>query len=1426
MRASRTKLSSLAAGLVAVACLLLPAVTQAAEPADPLIPRSEMLTVDEIRPGMTGLGKSVFRGTRVENFGVTVLGVLRHVDFGGDIILVRIDSGPPVSQGFGVVSGMSGSPIYINGKLIGALAYTWPFAERPIAGVTPIAQMLEAYLPGSSPVAREGALEAVEPFLIDGARIERGVVAPAPEAAAPYRASNTVALVPVSTPLLVSGLRPSDLSLLRTALEPLGLVPLAGAGSMAHIDAEMVPGAAVGARLVGGDLDMTAVGTVTYVKDGVVLAFGHPMSSLGTTDLPLVAAYVHGVMPSAELSFKLASGGQTLGRFTEDRPWCLGGRLGEMAALVDTTFAIADRDRGVQRRYEVQVVRNRDLTTMLLTGLLAGAIGSVGPPTEGSTRVRFSLDAEGLPHMERENTYAMEGEDGLLALLFGSSAAATSATDELSQILDVLQSSEFGEARVSRLVVTVELSRTRRLARLERAQITQPRVRPGEEVEVVITLRAGNAGQITRTERIRVPENCPPGSLRLGIAGGRSADMLRSHLEISDPSPASMGQMMAQMLDRPSNDDLVVQLALPTVGIEARGFAFRDLPPAVIEVLRSAAATRLRPLRDYVEQRSSTEWVISGATVLTLTVEGEEPDKGGRPPRPEFREPMFEEVSPGLAGLFSSFGLRASLQALAQSGSLPEPNLESPPPMPTWEDVEDVTTSGPPSGPSATQAGVVSARREALGRTAEIWRLTSQTDFASGEVDGLAVVSTGGLALGPQASVLDIVSAQCLWPIAVGPDGSVYTGTWTDGCLRRTTPDGDTDVLLATEDAAIQAIAVADDGTVYAAAAPSGTIYRISPGQDPEQLCRIDAQDVWALAFTTSGDLWAATGPDGRLYRISPDGVATVAFVAADRHIADLAVGPDDTLYLATSPRGKVYAVAPDGSARSLHEIDRYAAQSVAVDSEGNVYVGTSPGGRVLKIGADGVVQEVLRVRARHVLSLQAAPDGAVYAATGPEARVYVIRPDRSYAELYDPETAFVTRIASDSAGALYLAAADTGRIIKLDPVAPRTGNFTSAVHDAGAVARWGAVRWQGHAPDETRVRIATRSGGTAHPDATWSEWRETGLTSTSASPPARFLQCRVEVEGRGPTTAEIDSVEISCLPANRPPQVALSTPTGDEIWSGRNSIRWAGRDPDGDRITYEVYRSSDRGETWTPVQATDAPVEEGPAEEIARRTPALTDPQQAYLVQGRTDRPSLRRATAAGLTEPMAAVTAAPVAAPGLEEEELVEPDEAPTWEADEDEGVGEEEVPLARPAGPPAVATRLEWDTTSVPDGIYWIKVVATDRSSNPADACEVESVSQAFTVDNTPPELILDRRRADDDPPPDSLTVFDRTTYITSAEFRVDGGDWLAATAGDGIFDGQFEAILLDRDRLPEAAHAVEIRARDAAGSVANITLRYRR
>ncbi|KPJ64932.1 hypothetical protein AMK68_00050, partial [candidate division KD3-62 bacterium DG_56] len=372
----------------------------------------DIMPASQVRPGMTGVGKSVFEGTKVETFPITVLGVLEKMDYGGgDMIVIRIDGGTVVKQRCGIVGGMSGSPIYVQGKLIGAIAWSVSFSSLPIAGVTPIGQMMEAYRPGWSGGAAEASARwRGDPITVDGRKFTRFAVARDGMVAAAAGA-DTMVFRPLATPVVVSGLGPVAMKNLTKLLEPHNLVPIPGPGPVGkpmHVDLE--PGSAVGVRLVSGDIDVSAVGTLTCIDGDQVVAFGHSIfcSSLGTTDLPLTTAYVHGVWPSAWMSFKLSSPIEPVGHWTQDRMWSVGGTLGTQADMVPATFRLSDADRKVSRTFNISAFRDPDWTSYLVLGTLLDALSAVSSGNvmdRGSQRVRFKVDLEGMPPIERQNAF-------------------------------------------------------------------------------------------------------------------------------------------------------------------------------------------------------------------------------------------------------------------------------------------------------------------------------------------------------------------------------------------------------------------------------------------------------------------------------------------------------------------------------------------------------------------------------------------------------------------------------------------------------------------------------------------------------------------------------------------------------------------------------------------------------------------------------------------------------------------------------------------------------------------------------------------------------------------------------------------------------------------------------------------------------------
>ena len=283
-----------------------------------------IMPVSEVKEGMTGYGLTVFHGTKIERFGFKVLGVLPRYNLGQPVILVRFTSGPMTTRGAYLIQGMSGSPCYVNGRLIGAFSLGEAGAKEPIGMLTPIQDMLEALdpklpnrplgvsaaefgVPGpdtaSTPQSSFGLFDAPggpDPSLLGGMQFE-----------------------PLATPLMVSGLNGRAFQMLSRGLRPFRLMAMPGPGTMTAYKKPipMQPGAAVGIQLVSGDVDITAMGTVTYRRGDQLVAFGHPFLQIGPADFPLTTCYVHEIFPGLSISHKIMSPVKTVGELLQDRPF-------------------------------------------------------------------------------------------------------------------------------------------------------------------------------------------------------------------------------------------------------------------------------------------------------------------------------------------------------------------------------------------------------------------------------------------------------------------------------------------------------------------------------------------------------------------------------------------------------------------------------------------------------------------------------------------------------------------------------------------------------------------------------------------------------------------------------------------------------------------------------------------------------------------------------------------------------------------------------------------------------------------------------------------------------------------------------------------------------------------------------------------------
>ena len=610
---------------LAMVLLLGPGTVPQGGAAEPLA----IMPVDELRVGMKGEGRTVFSGQKIETFDAEILGVLKNVFPRGDLILARLSGGPLARTG--VIQGMSGSPVYVDGKLIGAVAYGFAFAQEAISGITPAGEMLSIMAAGAGRepernAAGRAAVLLAEPFAVRGQEFDRVLFSPSgmPRAARDRRSGTamdrrSMVFVPMAMPLMVSGFEEAMLGELERFLGPLGLEPIQAGGAVraGRGAAPLRAGSALGAQLMRGDLDMTAIGTVTWRRGDEVVGFGHPMLSGGQIELPMTGGVVHVILASRQHSFKLASATEMFGTVVQDRQKGIGGVVGRMPAMVPVKVAVrrGERDAGT---YRFKVIRHNLLTPQLVSTGIANALLASSSSLEGVTsHIEFKARIS-----DGKDVRELKMEDRFYSV---SPAGPVSA---LAAPLAWLSRSRFGPVTIDDVEVRVELEEGRRTAAIVSARAEKSRVAPGGEIRLRVRLEpyGGEVSDILLT--VPVPEDAREGIAMVTVCDGmtsRSMEMARAPGRFF---PSDLGQFLELVREQDRQTEVVVRVSLQRKGLTVRGKEVPSLPDSVLAVMSSSADTDAGPARVELKKKVKTEWVGSGRKQVKVVVRMERTGRG------------------------------------------------------------------------------------------------------------------------------------------------------------------------------------------------------------------------------------------------------------------------------------------------------------------------------------------------------------------------------------------------------------------------------------------------------------------------------------------------------------------------------------------------------------------------------------------------------------------------------------------------------------------------------------------------------------------------------------------------------------------------------------------------------------------------------
>jgi len=728
-------------------------------------------------------------------------------------------------------------------------------------------------------------------------------------------------------------------------------------------------------------------------------------------------------------------------------------------------------------------------------------------------------------------------------------------------------------------------------------------------------------------------------------------------------------------------------------------------------------------------------------------------------------------------------------------------------------------------------AAILAASVSLFAAAPTFWTVSTQADFLKGDVEDLSIDSDGRVFPGPSASLLAETAAPFLWTILAGPDGALWAGSGNEGQVLKVAKDGKLSVFFDAPELEVHALAAAPNGGLYVGTSPDGKIYQVSADGTSKTFFDPDDKYVWALAVDKAGNVFAATGDKGVIYKITPGGEGTPFYKTNAGNVVSLAFTKAGDLIAGTESPGRVFRIDSAGKAFVLLDSPFREIHALHLGDDGTIYAvalngaqggesrpttdapagpeapsrapvpsvsteitavavmdtpvggGNSPqtsrqnrhGGRgtIYRIRPDGLWDAMWDSGDDAPYDLAIEPGGSLLVGTGTEGKIFRVSGDPARATLLARATAKqVTALLREPSGRVVGVASNPGKLFALSPAPARRGTYESDVRDAGTVASWGVIRWRATA-STGEVSIYTRSGNTATPDDTWSPWSKAYSNSSGeqiASPNARYLQWRVVLEMNGAQPPVLTSVTTAYLPRNLRPEISSITvhPAGTVFQRpfSTGELEIAG---------FEDNTSDGRAQTQAAGAAGSAQASGG--------APALG-----------------RRIYQKGL--------------------------QTFVWKADDDNDDRLEFDVMYRREGETGwkVLHRgltdpiFVWDTTSVPDGTYFIKVSASDAPSNsPGTALVGELESVSFDIDNTAPRIELQPAARAGSRTTITFVVRDDQSPVQRVEYSLDASRWRVAYPKDGIPDSRredFEVTLDDN----ESARSVIIRATDAMNNVA--------
>ncbi len=690
-------------------------------------------------------------------------------------------------------------------------------------------------------------------------------------------------------------------------------------------------------------------------------------------------------------------------------------------------------------------------------------------------------------------------------------------------------------------------------------------------------------------------------------------------------------------------------------------------------------------------------------------------------------------------------------------------------------------------------AGVASAVKTSL------WEQQHHADFESGKPKNLSLTSTGDVMLSLKIDDFTKMKETQVWALAEDSAGNLYAGTGNEGKIYKISAGADTaELYYNSPEVTIYSLAIGPDDALYAGTGPDGLIYKITDATTPPTtLLNEGDKYVWALQFDDAGNLYAATGTDGKIYKITPEGESSVLFDAEEKNIMTLLLH-ENNFYAGSGDNGIIYHIMDDGTAKVIYQAKEKEIRALKMDSEGNLYTaavtsqpaepsrgrrGASngpptpsgpppPGGgppqenksNIYKIRPDGTAVSIWNSPEPLILAIVLESESQILVGTGNEGKIYQVNPmtgdSTAIGKCSADQIVAIHQQEVDGKTKTLLATGNPGKLFTLTTDYVEDGTLESKVHDAKSLSRWGKLSWEGEMEEGTAIAFSTRTGNTKKPDDTWNDWSEELTIAEGSQVPngeAQYIQWRAKF-----TTSDTAKTPVLKKVTLASVQANVEPRfTSINVDDGSSSGNQETRRRSGGNLPPPGARGGSGGGSSS---GSDAPSKTWKVSWEVEDANADTLQYTLYY------------------------------------------------------KAISEENWRLLKKE---LTKAEFEWDITTVADGRYQVKVVATDKLSNPVGwAKSADKMSMPFDVDNTQPAV------GDIQVTPNgngtykiACEVTDMATPIQKAVYKIDNDEnWKAIFPDDGIFDSKKEQLLLETDELPEGAHSITIRVTDRAQNTA--------